>query len=187
MEFEKWLEKLKKNWMASAGLCICAGLILLLFPRAALDLALYGASAFIILTSAVRVYEYLRSAKAGPALFEGELILGLLGLGLGVFLITNVRSVERVVPILFGVLLIGFAIIGVQRSLEAKEAGNDKWRFILVIAAISCVLGLLILFNPFRALNTMVKIIGASLIYEGVADGLSLKMLGQKLKWVKGE
>lgn len=176
------LEELKKNWLASAGVCVVAGLILLLFPRVALDVAMYIMSALIILSGAMRIYQYFQESKNDPALFQNDLIMGLLVLGLGIYLITNVRSVENVVPTLFGVLLLGFAIVSLQRALNAKSANNEKWKFIMAIAALSAVLGVLVIYNPFGALNTVVKIIGASLIYEGVADLLSLKLLGKEIK-----
>ena len=185
MNFKEWLNGLKKNWLASAGVCIVGGLILLLFPRVALDVAMYAISALIILSGASRLYQYFQESKQDTVLFQSDLLAGLLSLGVGIFLITNVHGVEKLVPTLFGILLLGFAIVNLQRALDAKNQGNPRWKFVMALAVASGVLGIVILYNPFRALHTAVKIIGISLIFEGVADCMSLKLLGRDMKLFK--
>ncbi|MBR4359473.1 MAG: DUF308 domain-containing protein [Clostridia bacterium] len=185
MDLKEWMERLKKNWFASAGLCVVGGLVLLLFPRVALDVAMYAISALIILSGILRIYEYFQENVDAVSLFQNDLILGLLCLGLGIYMITNVHGVEKLVPTLFGILLLGFAIVNLQRALDARTGANPQWKFILALAVVSAILGLLVLSNPFGALKTAVKIIGASLIFEGVADLLSLKLLGKGFRHVR--
>lgn len=185
MNLKEWMDRVKKNWFASAGLCVVGGLVLLMFPRVALDVALYGISVLIILSGAMRIYEYFQQSNDASALFQSDLIMGMLCLGLGIYMITNVHGVEKLVPTLFGILLLGSAIVNVQRALDAKAASNPKWKVVMGIAAVSAIVGLLILYNPFGALNTVVKIIGGSLIYEGVADLVSLKLLGKELRHIR--
>ena len=45
-----------------------------------------------------------------------------------------------------------------------------KWNITMVAAVISLIFGALIVFNPFSTAMTLMRVLGAGLIYEGVVD-----------------
>ena len=65
---------------------------------------------------------------------------------------------------------VGFGIGNILRALDAKKAGNRRWGVLLGMAALSALLGAVILSNPFAVMKTAVIVIGAALIYEGATD-----------------
>ncbi|MEG2958970.1 MAG: hypothetical protein RR828_04460, partial [Oscillospiraceae bacterium] len=50
------------------------------------------------------------------------------------------------------------------------QMGYEKWWVVLILALLTAALALLVIFNPFGALNTLIMVIGGILIYQGISD-----------------
>ena len=170
MQFSELWEKMKKNWFFSAALCALGGLLLVLFPEAALNSLCYILGGFAIAAGVIRIIRYFEQDHSSPVLFQSDLIVGVFSLGLGLFMVGNPQAVESAIPTIFGILLVGFGIGNILRALDAKKAGNPRWSVLMGMAAFSALLGAVILSNPFAVMRTAVIVIGAALIYEGVTD-----------------
>lgn len=182
MNVSELLNTLKKNWIASAVLCILAGLLLVLFPGAALNSLCYILGGFAIATGVIRMVRYFNQDHTYPVIFQSDLIVGLFALGLGLFMVTNPQAVLSAIPTLFGILLIGFGISNILRSLDAKKAGISHWAVMLCLAVLSILSGAIIMSNPFATLEVAVVVIGAALIYEGVSDIVIVLTVGKRIQ-----
>ena len=172
----------RKNWVASSVCSIVAGLLLVLFPGQALLNLCYLIGGVAVAMGVVRIVQYFRGDHTYPFLFQPDLILGLLTLGLGIYVITNARSVVSLIPAICGVLLIGCGVGNILRSVDAKRSGVPYWGVLLALAILTVILGWLIVTNPFKTLEVAVIVIGAGLIHEGVTDLLIVKMVGQRIQ-----
>ena len=186
MNYKTLLEQLKRNWIASAAVTILIGLVLLLFPGFTLSFISYCLGGVAIVMGVTRTVRYFRQDHTYPFLFQSDLVVGLLTIGLGLFMITQPKTVMSLLPHIFGILLIGCGIGNILRSVDAKKAGFSQWGVLLALAIISIVLGWLILANPFGAVETVVIFIGACLIYEGVTDIITTLLVGKRIdSWKK--
>ena len=186
MDLKTILDHIKRNWIASSITAIVLGLILLLFPDAALRAVCYVVGGVAIAFGVIRTVQYFREDHTYPFFFQSGLIAGLFTLGLGLFMVTNARTVMGLVPMIFGVLLIGCGVGNILRAVDAKGAGVSYWGILLLLAIITVALGWVILANPFGTLRVAIMVIGAGLIYEGVTDLLTAMFVGKKIeKWKK--
>ena len=46
----------------------------------------------------------------------------------------------------------------------------DRWWIALLFGAFTVVLGVILVRNPFKVVNTVVRVIGAFLVYDGLSD-----------------
>ena len=76
-------------------------------------------------------------------------------------------------PIVFGLFVIFDAIGRVQNALDLRRCGYDSWKGFLLLPVLSVVLGVVLILNPFGALETLVMAIGIILIVEGAINLLS--------------
>lgn len=182
MNISQILSTLKKNWIASAVLCILVGIVLVLFPSAALNALAYFLGGFAIASGVIRMVRYFQQDHTYPVIFQSDLIVGIFSIGLGLFMVTNPQTVMSAIPLLFGILLVGFGISNVLRSMDAKKAGIGHWALLLALAVISIVLGAVIMADPFATLEVAVIIIGAALIYEGVSDVIIVLSVGKRIQ-----
>ena len=188
MSYKEIIEKLRKNWIVSAIVTIIIGLVLVLFPGSTLRAINYVLGGIAIAMGVVRVVRYFRQDHTYPFLFQSDLIVGLLAIGLGLFMLSKSEAVLSLVPFIFGLLLIGCGVGNILRSVDAKQAGVSFWGVLLVLAILTAVAGSVILSNPFGALEVCVAVIGACMIYEGVTDILIISLTGKRIEaWKKAQ
>ena len=74
---------------------------------------------------------------------------------------------------MFGLFVIFDAIGRVQNALDLRRCGYDSWKGFLLLPVLSVVLGVILIANPFGAMETLVMAIGVILIVEGAINLLS--------------
>ncbi len=186
MNFQAFLDKLKRSWIFSAVVTVILGLILVLFPAAALKSVSYAVGGLAIAMGVIRTVRYFKQDHACPYLFQSDLVVGLLSVGFGIFMVSQPVTVLSLVPHIFGILMVGFGIGGILRAVDAKKTGFGSWGVLLALAIVSIALGWLILANPFGAMETVTIVIGGCLIYQGVSDFVATRMVGKRIsEWKK--
>ncbi|MDO5326697.1 MAG: DUF308 domain-containing protein [Clostridia bacterium] len=186
MDIKSIFERIRRNWIASSIATIIIGLILLLFPAVTLNFISYCLGAVALVMGAIRTVRYFQQDHTYPFLFQSDLVVGLITIGLGIFMMTQPKTVISLIPHLFGILVAGCGVGNILRALDAKKAGLSQWGFLLGLAIISVILGVLIMFNPFGALELVVTIIGGGLVYEGATDLFTTLLLGKRIDaWKK--
>ena len=181
---EIW-SKVKTNWMISAIVTGLIGLVLLLFPSTTLTSVCYCIGGLTIAMGVIRVVRYFQQEHRYPYFFQSDLVIGLVTIGLGLFMVTSPKTVMSLLPHLFGILLVGCGIGNILRSVDAKNNGFPKWGFLLGLAIVSIAAGFVILNNPFGAIETVVAVTGGCLVYESVADLVTTMLLNKKIKGIE--
>ncbi len=186
MNFKKIFERLQKAWIFSSLLSIVLGIILLFFPSITIQVVCYLLGGLAILYGIGRVIRYARQGEAYPELFRGDLMIGLFLIAIGLFIVFRIEFVAGFIPVIFGIALLASGIGGVQRSMDAKRAGYERWVALLLLAALTIALGLVLVLNPFASAQVAVAVIGASLIYDGLTDVLTILLVGKRIdEWKK--
>jgi uncharacterized membrane protein HdeD (DUF308 family) len=188
MNFQSIYNKFKQSWICSAAVTIVLGLILALFPAATLKGISYVMGGIAIAMGVVRTVRYFKQDHTYPFLFQSDLVVGLLSVGVGIFMVSQPVTVMSLLPHIFGILMAGCGVGGILRAVDAKKAGFASWGLPLGLAIVSIVLGVLIMSNPFGALETVIIVIGASLIYQGVTDIFAVLMVSKRIsQWKQAE
>ena len=182
MKFGELWNKLKKSWIISAIVTGVIGLILLLFPGNALLSVCYTIGGLTIAMGIIRVVRYFKQEHGYPYLFQSDLVVGLITIGLGLFMITSPTTVMSLLPNLLGILLVGCGIGNILRSVDAKNSGFAQWGVLLGMAILSVLAGLTILSNPFGTIELVVAVTGGCLIYESLIDILTTLIINKKVK-----
>ena len=185
VKFGELWKNIKKSWIVSAILTGVIGLILLLFPSATLLSVCYCIGGLIIAMGVIRVVRYFRNEHAYPYLFQSDLVVGLITIGLGIFMVTSTKSLVNLLPNLFGILLVGCGVGNILRSVDAKNNGFAQWGVLLGMAIVSIVAGLLLLGNPFETMETVVAIAGGCLIYQSISDILTTFFINKRHRSIK--
>ena len=185
MRFGEFWNKLKKSWILSAIIMGVIGLVLLLFPGNTLLSACYCIGGLTIALGVIRVVRYFKEEHRYPFLFQSDLVVGLITISLGLFMVTSPKTIMNLLPNLFGILLVGCGIGNILRSVDAKNEGFAQWGVVLGMAILSVIAGLVILSNPFGAIELVIAVAGGCLIYESVTDIITTLVISHKLKNLK--
>ena len=160
-------------WLAGVATLVF-GLALLIKPQFLTDLIFNICGAALCLAGAFNVIRYF-TRKDPYAGFNWELALGLGLLTLGVILIVFKNALLSLLPLLFGLALLFGGIAKIQAAMNMRRMMYARWYFTMIAAAVSCVLGILIIVNPFGTMLTLLRVIGGALVVEAAGDLLSMK------------
>ena len=165
-------KKLKWNLILMSLLYLALGIFLLMVPGTALNVVCYALGGVVLACAAVQLVRYF-AVERGVFQSQLTLVSGIVCLALGAFLIIRSDIVVSILPIVFGLFVIFDAIGRVQNALDLRRCGYDSWKGFLFLPVLSVVLGVVLVINPFGAMETLVMAIGIILIIEGAINLLS--------------
>ena len=168
----KYDGKMKWNLIFMSLLYVGLGIFLVMKPGTALNIVCYALGGVVLACAAVQLIRYF-VVERGVFQSQLTLISGLVCLALGVFLLLRSDIVVSILPIVFGLFVIFDAIGRVQNALDLRRCGYDSWKGFLLLPVLSVVLGVILIANPFGAMETLVMAIGVILIVEGAINLLS--------------
>lgn len=160
------MKNLKWNLILMSLLYLALGVFLLAVPGLALNIVCYALGGVVLACAAVQLIRYF---TAEHKVFQSQftLISGLVCLGLGGFLILRSDIVVRILPVVFGLFVLFDSLGRVQNALELRRCGYPSWKWFILLALLSVVLGGIMIFDPFGAMETLVMGIGIILLIEG--------------------
>ena len=172
----RYAKELKAGWPAwvAAIAVLLFGLALLIWPGITADLILNICGCALIIAGAFCIIRYFVKKDSYLA-YNWSLAMGLLLLTGGISLVALKGLLLAIVPLLFGIALLVAGIAKVQAAFNMQRMHFRSWYLTLIAAAISCVLGLLIILHPFGTGLVLIRVIGASIAIEAVQDLLSLR------------
>ena len=126
------------------------------------------------------VYNYLK--RDGAKLFSLSIFFGIGYIALGALLIIYPYSAMSFVTISLGIYLLLKGLLKINYGLWFKKGNEDCWLITLVTGILTGVIGILLMFNPFKAGFTINQIVGAFLIIAGVLDFQNTFMFKKRTK-----
>lgn len=167
------MKSLKWNMIFLSSVYLILGIVLLIWP----DVVLGGICMLIgCLIAGTGIVQLARFFLVRERLFFAPLTLigGLICLGLGLFLLLRSDVILTALPIVFGLFIVFDSVVRIQNALELRRCGYNTWKGILASGAVSVILGLVMLFNPFGTVQALVMAIGIILIVEGILNLASM-------------
>lgn len=146
---------------------VALGLVLLLYPGQTLDTMVKVLGIVIIVTGAVALISSL-TQKDKNAYVMFQLVGAFIGIIAGIIVLTNRGLVISIFPILTGVGIAIYGAFGIAQALTFKKYYATGWQASLIFSVITVGVGVLIAADPFGTMNTIVRLIGIVLIYNGV-------------------
>ena len=171
-----------KKHLPTLSLCaaeIIIGILLLCNP-VGFTRGIIIVAGIIVLALGIRtVLRYLR-AKPEEAAKSTNLFVGLTALSLGAFCIFHQDWLIAAFPALAVLYGTGQILAGFQKTQIATDAWrmkNQLWYFPAIGAALSIILGMIIITNPGMTLMSAWVFTGIALIVEGIFDSVCLWFL----------
>ena len=161
--------EVKMNSYFSAIASLVIGLLLLFWPGASLTVICAVIGVAVLAVAVVQISLFFRERMAGFSA-SYHLLLGILLLVVGGWFLISPGSIGAIVPIIAGVYVVFHGITEAGRAISLKQDSYDKWWLALILALISIVLGLVLIFNAVKAGSILIQLIGALIIYDSVSN-----------------
>lgn len=164
-----FLKGLKANYTVSAGLCTLLGLVLLIWPGTTMRIVCTLLGGMLLIYGLAQIVIYLIN-KERTMISQGMMVFGIVLAVIGVWILMQPDMIIMAVPVIVGVLIVIHGVHNVVQAVALKRDGYDRWWLALVFAALTVILGGILVYNPFEVAETVVRFIGLFLIYDGVSD-----------------
>lgn len=175
------LKQAKNSFILMAVLNMLLGVILLVWPDKFLLWGCYALGLVVLLYGISRIIAYMANKNAVSYL-NVDLIAGIIVTAIGVFLLIRPNIFLSILPIVFGLFIIFSGIVKLQNAFELKRVDYEKWWRIFLVAVISVLLGILIIWNPFTTAALTAQAIGIVLIFDGFSSAWSTIFSWHKVK-----
>ena len=155
----------KNAILMSILLCIIA-ILLIINPLKSLTVITTLLGAILIGLGIIQIISYAKTDKEFKA-FSFRLILGLITLVIGLIFVFNPTSIYNFIITIAGVWIIIESIIRLQVTISYK---NKNTNYGIIMAIITLVLGIVMLINPFAAIEAVGMVAGISLLVNEILN-----------------
>ncbi len=175
----------KAAYIVISVLFCAGGLLLFFYPYTAATVLCYIGGGLLILGGVVKLAGYF-SKDLYRLAFQFDLAYGLLLLALGLIMVLRPQGVMAFLHFLIGVVLLSDALFKIQTALDAKRFGLPRWAWIMGIAVLTGVCGVVLMLNPFQGAALLAVFMGAGLLAEGILN-LCVAVWAVKVMEKRGE
>mgnify|MGYP000481246233 FL=1 len=177
-EIKKFFTKLKWEKLVTAIVAIVLGIVFVADPNGSGDAVCKVAGVAMIVLAAAMLIRYFTSAQ----LFPENLIFSAVLLLLGIFFIAKSGVVMTVLGLFFGIFLVIDGASKIRDGIDAAKAKMQGWWIWFLLALLTIVLGVLVMFG-----ESVMTLLGVSLIVDGVSDIVTTLWLSAGVRKVKKE
>jgi len=179
------IESFKKMFrvsMFTSIFFIIVGLFLFLKPATTITTISYVIGGIFLVIGISYLIKYFSYPNVPVSL---NLILGVVSSIIGLFLILKPTLIAGTIPFILGIWFVINSITKIQYSLKLKEQRSNAWISSIVIAGITLVWGIILLFNPFTGAVVITKVIGIFIFVYALLDLIQLLIIKKNLTDIK--
>lgn len=163
------IKAFKVENILTALLYVALGVVLIMFPESIAKTLIYTIATIVIAVGVIKIISYfLKREQAGYS--NAEIVSGLIFIVIGLFILTSTKIIISVIPFVMGVCILISAYSKLQYVLQLSKYTNEKNRGMLLAAIITFILGIVLIFNPFRAAKWMIRLVGICIAFTGASD-----------------
>lgn len=102
-----------------------------------------------------------------------DVVYGIVTVIAGIFVLSNPKMIASVIPFIIGLCILIKSSFKIAYALDLKKYEIGIWKQTLITSIISAMVGIIMLFNPFKTSVVVFKIIGAGIIIYSILDIIS--------------
>lgn len=154
--------------IVSVALCIL-GVVLIAVPEFSAAALGTVCGVLLIVFGIVRLLGYF-SRDLYRLAFQYDLTFGILLIALGVVLLVHPAGLMTFLCIACGIYILSDGLFKIQIALDSKRFGLREWWLILVLAVLTGLCGLALMFRPGEGSSLLMVLLGITLLAEGILN-----------------
>lgn len=123
----------------------------------------------LILFGAIKLVGYF-SRDLFRLAFQYDLAFGLLLMVLGIATLSHPGDALSFLCVMFGIPVLADGLFKIQIAMDSRQFGIRNWWLVLVLAALTCVVGVVLVFRPMTGVRALTALMGLSLLCDGVLN-----------------
>lgn len=162
-----------KSSMFTSIVLFFLGMLLIFQSEATITTISYIIGAILIAAGAFALIRYISINTKGLDSTDLDILYGIVSIILGILIITNPHAIANIIPIILGIAIIISSASKIQCAFNLKNANNEIWKATMIIAIISTICGVILLFNPFAGAVWIMRIVGIFITIYSILDFIS--------------
>ncbi len=183
---QKLIKSFYKSSLVTSIILLVVGLLLLFKSDDTIIALSYIIAGILLVLGIIAVINFFRESSMNP-FNDLNIVYGIVTIILGILIISNPMAIATVIPFVVGLVILISSSIKLAYSIELKDNEDEVWKPTLIMAAISSLCGILILFNPFKTSVIVFKIIGIFIIVYAILDIISIYQIKRSFKTIKND
>lgn len=178
---EKLMKKFFRSSLITSLFLIALGLLLIFQTDAVIYSISYIIGGILIALGVVGIIKFIQSTN-NEQKAELDIVYGIISVILGIVVIKNPEAIASIIPAILGISIVISSATKLQYAFELKANGNNLWKTTMVISIISTLCGIVLLFNPFKALTSFTQVVGIFIVIYAVLDMISTFTIKRNVK-----
>ncbi len=180
------VRSVKKSFCVLSVAYIVLGLVLIIWPDISVKTFCYVFGIGMLIFGGTYLILYFTKERL-QGVMQSEMVLGVIGIATGAYILLKLDYVLEIIPFAMGIVALLGAMVKLQDAIDLKKLQAEKWFLMLVWALVLFIMGVLLIANPFEEQKTgfIAKIIGVSLIFDGLGNLIGIFWLGHAMKKLK--
>lgn len=164
-----YIKSLKVNYSLSAVICVILGIVLLVWPGQSTQVVCMVLGIVLGGFGLIQIILYL-ATKEKTMVSHSMMMLGVVLAVIGGWIVLKPETIIKAVPMIVGILIVIHGFHNAVQAIDLKKMQYDNWWVALLLSLLTVALGVVLICNPFIIVDTVVRIIGAFLVYDGLSD-----------------
>lgn len=178
---EKLMKKFFRSSLITSLFLIALGLLLIFQSNAVIYSISYIIGGILIAIGVLAIIKFIQNTN-NEQKAELDIVYGIVSVILGIIVIKNPEAIASIIPAILGISIVISSATKLQYAFELKSNGNNLWKTTMVISIISTLCGIVLLFNPFKALTSFTKVVGIFIVIYAVLDMISTFTIKRNVK-----
>lgn len=154
--------------MISAAFCLL-GIFLIAMPVFSVSVLGIIVGCALIVFGVVKLAGYF-SKDLFRLAFQYDLAFGILLILLGIIVLIKPHDIINFLCILLGISILADGLFKIQTAIDSRSFGIKKWWLIMLLAVMTSITGLLLLFRPEVGSHAVIVLLGIAILFEGILN-----------------
>ncbi len=159
----------KVGYIVMSALFCVLGAVLLIWPDVSVRWFGRLLGIGMLIFGAVKLVGYF-SRDLFRLAFQYDLAFGLLLMALGTMTLCHPGDAMSFLCVMFGIPVLADGLFKIQIALDSRRFGIRTWWLVMVLAALTCVIGVLLVFRPWDGAQVLTMLMGISLLLDGILN-----------------
>ncbi len=164
-----YIKSLKVNYSLSAVICVILGIVLLVWPGQSTQVVCMILGIVLGGFGIIQIILYLATQEK-TMVSHSMMMLGIVLAVIGGWIVLKPDTIIKAIPMIVGILIVIHGLHNAVQAIDLKKMQYDNWWVALLLSLLTIALGVVLICNPFTVVDTVVRLIGAFLIYDGLSD-----------------
>ncbi|MCM1188575.1 MAG: DUF308 domain-containing protein [bacterium] len=162
--------KIAKTGYVVMSIVFCmAGVLFMVCPELSVKIIGRALGIAMIVFGCIKLVGYF-SKDLFRLAFQYDLEFGILLIVLGLIVLVKAANVMNFIFIALGIAILADGLFKIQIAVDSRKFGIGTWWLILLLAALTGFVGLLLVFRPVESAYVLTRLLGVSLLAEGILN-----------------